>query len=105
MALTWFRTDGSVESPEAARPNSTHRCSGFLRCRRPVHRGRAVACRTGVEWGTGRAESWARGRHPGEAEGGQCPDLKPRRWSRRVHGETDGSCLRERERRKNWLRL
>lgn len=81
--------------------NGTHRCAGFLHCQHLVHRGRAVACRMGVEWGTGRAESWARGPPRDGAEGAECPDLRHPHWNHRGHGETDGSCLREKKKTTN----
>lgn len=74
--------------------NCTHHCVGFLHCQRPVHHEMVVAGRTGVEWGTGRAAPWARGRPRDGAEVGECPDLRRRHWNHHGHGETGGSCLR-----------
>lgn len=73
----------------------THHCADFLHCQHQVHHGRAATGRMGVEWGTGRAEPWARGLPRDGAEGGECPDLRHHHWNHHGHGETGGSCLRE----------
>lgn len=51
--------------------------------------------RKGEEWGTGRAEPWARGLLLGVAEGAECHDPRLPHWNHHGHGETGGSCLRE----------
>lgn len=52
-----------------------------------------MAVRMGVEWGTGRAGSWARGLPRDGAEEGECLDLRHHHWTHHGHGETGGSCL------------
>lgn len=83
----------------------THHCAGFLHCQRLVHRGRAVTGRKDEEWGTGRAEPWARGLPLGVAEGAECRDLRLPHWNHHGRGETSGSCLRETEEENRFSRL
>lgn len=58
-----------------------------------------MAGHTGAEWGTGRVGPWAKGLPLDGAEGGGCPDLTHPHWNHHGHGETGGSCLRDRKNR------
>lgn len=75
----------------------TYHCVGCLHFLLLVHHGTAAGGHMGVGWGTGRAGSWARGLLLDEVEGGGCPGQRHLHWSRRGHGETGGSCLRDDE--------